>query len=107
MRCVGRVVGRLYTDQDAKIQEFEDAFQRLRSDLDSGMIQQAVFVTSKILDNTDTLGTGLLLVMIPNLTWCRSASRITEAIPNGCFISFIMLTGYQSGHYQRNHRLGH
>ena len=93
------MIERLYKDQDTKIQEFEDAFQKLRSDLDTGMIQQAVFVTSKILDNTDTLGTGLLLVMIPNLTWCCSASRITEAIPNGCFISFIMLTRYSSGHY--------
>ena len=49
------MIGRLYKDQDTKIQEFEDAFQKLRSDLDTGMIQQAVFVTSKILDNTDTL----------------------------------------------------
>ena len=94
------MIERSYKDQDMKIQEFEDASQKLRSDLDTGMIQQAVFVTSKILDNTDTLGTGLLLVMIPNLTWCRSASRITEAIPNGCFISFIMLTWYKGGRYQ-------
>ena len=93
------MIERSYKDQDAKIQEFEDAFQKLRSDLDTGMIQQAVFVTSKILDNTDTLGTGLVLVMIPHLTWCCSASRITEAIPNGCFISFIMFTRYSSGHY--------
>ena len=102
MHCIGRVVGRLYTDQDAKIQEFEDAFQKLRSDLDTGMLQQAVFVTSRILDNTDTIGTGYILFIISDLIWHCSASRTTEAILDGCFVSFIVLTGHQSGHYQRN-----
>ena len=88
------MIGRLYKDQDAKIQEFEDAFQRLRSDLDTGMLQQAVFVTSKILDNTDPIGTGFILFIISDLTWRFSASGITEAILDECFISFIMLTGY-------------
>ena len=99
MCCVGRVAGRLYKDQDAKIQEFEDAFQKLRSNLDTGMLQQAVFVTSRILDNTDTIGTGFILFIISDLIWRCSASGITEAIPNECFISFIMLTRYSSGHY--------
>ena len=88
------MIGRLYKDQDTKIQEFEDAFQKLRSDLDTGMIQQAVFVTSRILDNIDTIGTGFILFIISNLTWRCSASGTTEAILDECFISFIMLTGY-------------
>ena len=54
---VERLVGRIYQDQDKKIQEFEDAYQNLRSDLDTGMLQQAVFVTSKILENTNISGT--------------------------------------------------
>ena len=101
------MIERSYKDQDTKIQEFEDAFQKLRSDLDTGMLQQAVFVTSKILDNTDTIGTGFILFIISDLTWRFSASGTTEAILDGCFVSFGMPTGYQSGHYQRNHRLGH
>ena len=94
------MIGRLYKDQDTKIQEFEDAFQKLRSDLDTGMLQQAVFVASRILDNTNTIGMGLILLVISNLNWRCSASGITEAIPDECFISFIMLTRYQSRHYQ-------
>ena len=94
------MIERSYKDQDTKIQEFEDAFQKLRSDLDTGMLQQAVFVASRILDNTNTIGTGLILLIISNLTLRYSASGITEAILDECFISFIMLTGYQSGHYQ-------
>ena len=100
MRWIGRVVGRLYKDQDAKIQEFEDAFQKLRSDLDTGMLQQAVFVTSKILDNTDTIGTGFILFIISDLTWSCSASGTIAAILDGCFVSFIVLTRYQGGHYR-------
>ena len=88
------MIGRLYKDQDAKIQEFEDAFQKLRSDLDTGMLQQAIFVTSRILDNTDTIGTGFVLFIISDLTWRYSASGTTEAILNGCFVSFIVLTRY-------------
>ena len=104
---VGRVIGRLYKDQDTKIQEFEDAFQKLRSDLDTGMLQQAIFVTSRILDNTDTIGKGFVLFIISDLTWCCSASGTTEAILDECFISFVMPTGNQSSHYQQNNRLGY
>ena len=101
---VERLVGRIYQDQDKKIQEFEDAFQNLRSDLDTGMLQQAVFVASRILDNTNTIGMSLTLltISIENLTWRCSASEITEAILGGRSTSFVMLTGYQSSHYQRN-----
>ena len=62
------MIGRLYKDQDKKIQEFEDAFQKLRSDLDTGMLQYAVFVASRILDNTNVIGTDLLLLIVSNLT---------------------------------------
>ena len=54
---VERVAERIYKDQDAKIQQFTEAFGRLRGDLDTGMLQQAVFVTSKILENTNISGT--------------------------------------------------
>ena len=97
---VERLVGRIYQDQDKKIQEFEDAFQNLRSDLDTGMLQQAVFVTSRILDNIDTIGTGFILFIISDLTWRCSASGTIAAILDGCFVSFIVLTRYQGGHYR-------
>ena len=58
MTCrVERVGKRIYKDQDTKIQQFTEAFQKLRGDLDTGMLQQAVFVTSKILENTNISGT--------------------------------------------------
>ena len=53
---VERLAERIYKDQDAKIQQFTEAFQKLRGDLDTGMLQQAVFVTSKILENTNISG---------------------------------------------------
>ena len=54
---VERLVGRIYQDQDKKIQEFEDAFQKLRDDLDTGMLHQAVVDTSKTVENTNIGGT--------------------------------------------------
>ena len=71
MHWVGRVAGRLYKDQDARIQEFEGAFQKLRDDLDTGMLHQAVVDTSKTVENTNIGGTvfGGAHDLWPNLVW--------------------------------------
>ena len=69
MTCaVERVLSRIYIDQDAKIQEFMDVFQKLRGDLNTGMLNQTVFVTSKVLNNTDLIGMCSMLYMASNST---------------------------------------
>ena len=50
------MIERSYKDQDTKIQEFEDAFQKLRDDLDTSMLHQAVVGTSKTVENTNISG---------------------------------------------------
>ena len=42
-------------------------FQRLRSDLDTGMLHQVITDTSKILDNTNLLGTCISLLLLLEL----------------------------------------
>ena len=79
--------GKDLQDQDAKIQEFVVVFQRLRSDLDTGMLHQTVTDTSKILDNTNLLGTHVsLLLMLLDLIEDPSSRTFTQTRSNGYVI---------------------
>ena len=51
-----RVVQQLWKDPAAKIDEFTEAFDRLRVDLDTGTLQQNTIVTSKISEGVQVLG---------------------------------------------------
>ena len=51
-----RAAQQLWKDPAAKIDEFTEAFDRLRVDLDTGTLQQNTIVTSKISEGVKVLG---------------------------------------------------
>ena len=53
----------LWKDPAAKIEEFADAFNKLRDDLGMGTLQQTVIITSKISGDVQVLGT--LIALLP------------------------------------------
>ncbi|KAK7685640.1 hypothetical protein QCA50_010984 [Cerrena zonata] len=51
----GRILEQLSKDQASKIQEFTEAFEHLREDLNSGTLQHNTFVTCRISENVSRL----------------------------------------------------
>ena len=52
---VGRMIEQLWKDQSSKIDQFTGAFTELQKSLDSGMLLQNTFVTSRTLDAVSQL----------------------------------------------------
>ena len=54
----GRLVTQTFADSGQKISEFSQAFVLLKRALDSSNIIQAVFVSTRTLEEVEKLGTG-------------------------------------------------